>query len=77
MRYVFNVCDRTGHTPIEFSEADKAAAAATFAQLTGPKSAGGKGMFAYANKGGGEQAHLRAFDDTVEETTFHEQLQGG
>lgn len=71
MKYVFNVCDGTGHTPHAFSEDQKAEAAAKFAELLGG------GHFAYANKGGGTQSQLKSFDPTVEETTFHKQLQGG
>jgi len=69
-RYVFNIMDQTGHTPREFTEDQKTEASALFAKLVG------EGRFAYANVGG-EQRMLTAFDDTVEQTTFHRQLQGG
>lgn len=71
MRYEFNVLDHTGHSSKVFSSEDKVAAEAKFQELVA------KGNFAYANKGNGETAKLHAFDDTVEETTFHRQLQGG
>lgn len=71
MQYVFNVTDRTGHSPHTFSEDQKSEAATKFAELIGT------GHLAYANKGGGDQTQLKAFDPTVEETTFHKALQGG
>lgn len=71
MRYEFNVLDASGHSTKEFSSEDKAAAQAKFQELVA------RGNLAYANKGAGETVALRAFDDTVEETTFHRQLQGG
>ena len=70
IRYVFNIMDATGHTPREFTADQKAEAAQTFAKLLG------EGRFAYANEGG-QQRQLHAFDETVAETTFHRQLQGG
>ena len=69
--YTFNVLDRTGHTPLKFSEADKAKAEKTFKKFLS------EGRYAYANNGDGTQRQLKAFDPTVKEVTIARQLAGG